>query len=208
MKFNNFSKWVDEFGLPNYRLFGQAPYLPYVLLSTGLTEVYCMRATANDSAYANLILVVGYKEDSGKLNLKFKVYSQEDLRNVDDLDTVANSLETYVPDEDGYKYMPIATFWSIGRGLYGNDFRIRITHDKAADKDNTYKNYEFAVLSTENGASLVESFPVAFYVDAIDPLTNKTIFIEDVVNDEDGNGSQKLNMQFFTDNYQKLFNEY
>lgn len=208
MKFNNFSKWVDEFGLPNYRTYGQAPYLPYVLLSTGLTEVYCIRITASNSTYANLILVAGYKEDNGKLRIKFKVYSQEGLRNADDLDTVANSLETLVPDEDGYRYVPIATFWSIGRGLYGNDFRIRITHDKAADKDNDYKNYELAVLSTEDGASLVESFGCAFYVDALDPLTNKTIYVEDVVNDEDGNGSNKINMQFFSDNYQKLFNEY
>ncbi len=208
MTFNNLSKWVNEYGLPNFRVFGQLPYLPYVLLSTGLTKVTCMRLTAKDSTYANLILVAHYKEDGGKLKLKFSLHAREGLRNADDLDTIANAMETTRPDEDGYRSLPIATFWSIGRGLYGTDFRVRITHDKGADRDNEFKNYQLAVLSTEDGASLLEKFNVSFYIDAIDPLTNKTIYVEDVVNDEDGNGSQKINMHFFPDNYQKLFDEY
>ena len=208
LTFNNLSKWVDEYGLMNYRMHGQAAYLPYVLLSTGLTEVTCYRACAADATVANLILVAHYKEEDGKLKLKFTLHSREGLRNVDDLDTYANQMESTRPDEEGYKAVPIATFWANGHGLYGNDFRIRITHDKGADRDNDYKNYNISVLSTEQGAELLEEFNVSFYIDATDPLTNVTIYAEDVVNDEDGNGSQKVSMQFFSDNYQKLFDTY
>ena len=208
LTFNNLSKWVDEYGLPNYRLHGQATFLPYVLLSTGLTEVTCYRACAADSTVANLILVVHYKEESGKLKLKFTLHTREGLRNADDLDTYANELESTREDADGYKAMPIAMFWANGHGLYGNDFRIRITHDKGADRDNDYKNYQFSVLSTEQGAELLERFNVCFYIDAVDPLTEKTMYIEDVVNDEDANGSTRVSMQFFNDNYQKLFDQY
>ena len=124
MEFNNFSKWVNEYGYPNYRINGQLPYMPYVLLSTGLTKVYCMRLTAKDATYANIILMVGYQEYEGKLKLKFKVLSAKNLRVIDDLEAAAASQETMTPDEDGYKWLPLMTFWSLGKGLYeyGNPY--------------------------------------------------------------------------------------
>lgn len=207
-KFTNLTEWLEEYGNPDYRLYGQASYMPYTMLSTGYASCQCLRVVAEDSTYANLILVVGYKNNGGKLSLKFKVFSQSDLRTTDDLTTIANSLETTVADGDGYKWLPIATFWSLGRGIYGNDFRVRITHDKASDKENKYKNYNFSILSTEEDATLLEKFNVSFYIDATDPLTKKSIYIDEVVNDEDGNGSQKVNMEFFHDNYVKLFDQY
>jgi hypothetical protein len=205
MNFNNFSDWLDEYGAPNYRLYGQATYMPYTMLFTGMASCQCLRVVAEDATYANLILVVGYKAEGGKLKVKFKLYSREGLRNADELETVANSMETTKPDEDGYKYLPLATFWCLGRGAYGNDFRIRLSHDKGADKENDYKNYGLDILSTEKDASLIENFNVTFYIDAVDPNTKVTLYAEEVLNDEDGNGSQKVNMEFFHDNYETLF---
>ena len=206
--YKNFGEWVQEYGVPNYRVYGQSTYMPYVLLSTGLAEVQCLRVVAKDATYANLILCVNYKREDNKLKLKFEMFSRTGLRNIQDLETVANSMERTTEDSEGYKRVPIMTFWSLGRGVYGTDFRIRISHDKAADKSNNYKNYNIDVLSTENGAATVENFNVTFYIDGTDPLTNVTNYIEDVVSDEDGNGSQKIAMQFFSDNYQTLFDTY
>ena len=211
MNFKNFSAFVEEYGEPNYRLYGQSTYMPYTMLATGLAECQCLRVVAEDSTYSNLILMVGYQiTTDNKLKLKFKLYSKDKLRVAEDLETVANSMETTQPDEDGYKWMPIATFWSLGRGLYGNDFRIRITHDKSSDKENNFKNYEIAILSTEKDASILETFPVSFFIEATDPLTYKTIYAEEVVNDDpdDGKGSSKVNMQFFYDNYLRLYEAY
>ena len=212
LNFKNLSKWCNEYGAPNYRLHGQATYMPYVLLSTGLAEVQCMRIVAEDSTYANLILCADYKVEAGKLLLKFKMFSRTGLRDLDDLETIANSLETITPDEDGYKRLPVMSFWCLGKGAYGTDFRIRISHDKSADKQNEYKNYNIEVLSTENGSSSIENFNVTFYIDGTDSLSGVSNYVQDVINDIDeddnGNGSTHIGMEFFYDNYQTLFDKY
>lgn len=212
LNFKNLSKWCNEYGAPNYRLHGQATYMPYVLLSTGLAEVQCMRIVAEDSTYANLILCADYKVETGKLLLKFKMFSRTGLRDLDDLETITNSLETITPDEDGYKRLPIMSFWCLGKGAYGTDFRIRISHDKSADKQNEYKNYNIEVLSTENGSSSIENFNVTFYIDGTDSLSGVSNYVQDVINDIDeddnGNGSTHIGMEFFYDNYQTLFDKY
>ena len=212
LNFKNLSKWCNEYGAPNYRLHGQATYMPYVLLSTGLAEVQCMRIVAEDSTYANLIICADYKVEAGKLLLKFKMFSRTGLRDLDDLETIANSLETITPDEEGYKRLPVMSFWCLGKGAYGTDFRIRISHDKSADKQNDYKNYNIEVLSTENGSSSIENFNVSFYIDGTDSLSGVSNYVQDVINDIDeddnGNGSTHIGMEFFYDNYQTLFDKY
>ena len=212
LNFKNLSKWCNEYGAPNYRLHGQATYMPYVLLSTGLAEVQCMRIVAEDSTYANLILCADYKVEAGKLLLKFKMFSRTGLRDLDDLETITNSLETITPDEEGYKRLPVMSFWCLGKGAYGTDFRIRISHDKSADKQNEYKNYNIEVLSTENGSSSIENFNVTFYIDGTDSLSGVSNYVQDVINDIDeddnGNGSTHIGMEFFYDNYQTLFDKY
>lgn len=212
LNFKNLSKWCNEYGAPNYRLHGQATYMPYVLLSTGLAEVQCMRIVAEDSTYANLILCADYKVETGKLLLKFKMFSRTGLRDLDDLETITNSLETITPDEEGYKRLPVMSFWCLGKGAYGTDFRIRISHDKSADKQNEYKNYNIEVLSTENGSSSIENFNVTFYIDGTDSLSGVSNYVQDVINDIDeddnGNGSTHIGMEFFYDNYQTLFDKY
>lgn len=205
---NSFSEWLKEYGKPNYQKYGQAGYMPYVMLGTGYAQTWNLRLTATDSTYSNLILVVGYKQENAKLKLKFITYTRTNLRSIADLESFANTLETTTPDEDGYKYLPIMTFWSLGRGVYGDDYRIRITHDKNADKENDYKNYKVEILSTEEGAKMIESYNVTFYAEGVDPNTKLTNYVEDIVNEEDGDGSSRIACQFFYDNYVKLFEEY
>lgn len=208
MKFNNVMSWVNEHGYPNFRLYGQAGYIPYILLYNGLANVTGMRVMPQDATYSNLILVVGYKIENGKFKVKFNLFSRSNLRVLDDLETIANSMETLEEDEDGYRYLPLMTWWSLGKGIYGNDYRIRISHDKGADRENTYKNYNIDILSTEKGASLIENYGVTFYIEATDPYTRISNYIQDVITDEDGNGSTRIGMQFFYDNYVKLFEKF
>lgn len=204
----SFSKFVTEFGLPDYRKWGQPMYMPYVALYTGNAKCQCLRITADDATFANLILVVGYKQEAGKLKLKFKTYARSNLRSIDDLEAFAATLETSAPDADGYMYMPIMRFWSLGKGEYGNNFRIRISHDKNADKENDYKNYRVELLSTEDGAKKIESYNVTFFIDATDPNTKLTSYVDEIVNDEGGKGSERVGCAFEYDNFSKLFDEY
>ena len=208
LKFKNWTQWVREFGLPNFRLYGQSTYMPYTLLYAGDTEVWCQRVTAKDATYANLILTASYKTGAdGKFNIKFDLHKRTGLRSLDDFETIVNALETTTPDADGYKRVPVMSFWSQGRGIYGTDFRVRISHDKGADKENSYKNYNVDLLSTENGNQLLENFNVTFYLDGIDPLTKVSNYVEELVN-HDEKGSTRIGMQFFYDNYQTLFEAY
>lgn len=206
--FNNFSKWVTEYGLPNYRKYGQAGYNAYVALSTGLANSYSMRVTADDATFANLVLVMYYKAENGKFKVKFKTFTKENLRNIDDLDAYLTSLEITQPDEEGYKALPVCKFWSRGRGTYGNDYRIRISHDKNSDKDNGYKNYLFELLSTSEGFSTLESYSGSFYIDAIDPNSNLTMYMNDIIDDENGKGSSRFNAEVMYDNIEKIFEVY
>lgn len=206
MKWNNVMNWINECGYPNFRLYGQASYIPYILLYNGLANVVGMRVMPDDATYSNLILMVGYKNNNGKMKVKFDLYSRSNLRNLDELETIANSMETMTADEDGYRYLPLMTWWSLGRGVYGDDYRIRISHDKASDRENDYKNYNIDILSTEKGATLIENYACTFYIEGTDPYSRVSNYIEDVINDEDGNGSARIGMQFFYDNYEKLFN--
>ena len=95
MKWNNVMRWINEHGYPNFRLYGQASYIPYVLLFNGLANVTGMRVTPPDATYSNLIVVVGYKIDKDannetKFHVKFNTYTRTNLRNIDELETMAN----------------------------------------------------------------------------------------------------------------------
>ena len=202
----SWSEFVREYGYPDYRKWGQAMYIPYTALYSGNAQAQCLRVVAKDSTYANLIFAVGYKIDAGKLHLKFKNYTRQNLRILDDLTTYAELIEE--TDTDGYKWLPIITFYCLGRGSYGMDYRIRLSHDKSADKENDYKNYNIEVLSTEEGTKMIENYNVTFDLTGIDPGTRLTNFIEDIISDEQGSGSKRIGCTFFSDNYQKIFDAF
>lgn len=208
LKFVNWSAFCREYGKPNWKKYGQAMYTPYVALAKGNCAAWCLRVTAKNATYANFITVVDYKVESGKLVLKFTNYSRANIRNLTDLEVYAQSLTRTTPDADGFKRVPIFYTWSLGRGQYGNDFRVRFRHDKNADKENAYKNYNLDVISTEEGTSTIESFNVTFDYEGIDPLTKVTNYIDDIVNDTGKKGSSYIGCQFMDDEYHTLFDAF
>ena len=202
----SWSDFVNEYGYPDYRKWGQAMYIPYTALYSGNAQAQCLRVVAKDSTYANLIVAAGYKVENGKLHVKFKNYTRQNLRTLDDLTTYAELIEE--TDSDGYKWLPLMTFYCLGRGTYGMDYRIRLSHDKSADKENDYKNYNIEVLSTEEGTKMIENYNVTFDITGIDPGTRLTNYIEDIIDDEEGSGSKRIGCTFFHDNYQKIFDAF
>lgn len=206
--FKNISDFINEFDLPNYRLYGQPMLNAYACLQTGLAQSQSMRVTADDATFANMVLVARYKIEDAKLKIKFECVSKRDLREADDLDAYLTTLEVTEPDADGYEALPIMKFISRGRGVYGNDYRIRINHDKNSDKYNGYKNYLIELLSTSDGFSKLETYNVSFYIDAIDPATKFTLFVNDIVDDEEGKGSSRFTCELLYDNLEKIYEKY
>ena len=171
LKMSSAPDYIKEYGYPDFFKFGQAPYMPYSALAQGNCRAYCLRLAAEDATFSNFILVVGYKVEGGKLVLDFKNITRENIRDITDLEVYANSLETSTPDENGFRWMPIMMYYCLGKGTYGQDYRVRLTDNKNADKENTYKNYEVQILSVPDGNKTIERYNVTFDPDGIDPLT-------------------------------------
>ena len=209
LNFTSVSDWVNEYGLPDYRRYGQPGYNAYVALSTGLASSQSMRVMPPDAAYANMVLLAKYQVLDGKLKMKFETKTVTGILNSDDLQAYVDRMEDSEPDEEGYQTLPIMSFWSRGRGVYGNDYRVRISRDKGADKENDYVNYVFELLTMENGSlETLESYNVSMYIDAIDPNSNFTLFVNDIIDDEDNKGSTRFNCSVIYDNLVKLFEAY
>lgn len=209
LPFTSVTDWVNEYGLPDYRRFGQPGYNAYVALSTGLAGSQSMRVMPPDAAHANMVLVAKYQVADGKLKMKFETKTVTGILNSDDLQAYVDRMEDSEPDEEGYQTLPIMSFWSRGRGVYGNDYRVRISRDKGADKENDYVNYVFELLTMENGSlEVLESYNVSMYLDAIDPNSNFTLYVNDIIDDSENKGSTRFNCSVVYDNLVKIFEAY
>ena len=207
--FNSVVNWVNEYGLPNYRRYGQPAYNAYVALSTGLATSQSMRVMPADATHANVVVVCKYQKKNGKLQLKFELKAVSNITDADDLQAYVDRMEVVVPDEEGYLALPIMSFWSRGRGIYGNDYRVRISRDKGADKENDYVNYVIELLSTENGTlETLEAYNVSFYNEALDQNSNLTLFATDIIDDEEGKGSKRFTGNVIYDNLVRIFKLY
>lgn len=151
------------------------------------------------------------KMSAKKLQVKFTPFTQENLNDAALFPVYMQELaQISSPDPDTEYYrVPYIGFRMLGRGEYGKYFRVRLSHDVASDKETAYKNYTLALISTEVGTVQKETFPaLAFTEDAVDPRNNVTTFINEVVNDYEGDGSRRFVVEFMTDYHEYLYNFY
>lgn len=81
-----------------------------------------------------------------------------------------------------WQSVPLFYINMAGRGVYGNNFRFRISPDTAYEKDYGIKMYSFEALNATNGIS-----QLATYIGSIvtSPKFSETTFITDVMADRD-----------------------
>jgi hypothetical protein len=201
--------YLAEFGNPKYSLYGQPGYMPYAFLSQPETRVYCMRIMPDNAAYANLLIKAKVRVDSTdplnpKLETKFvaEYFTGVNL-SIDFLPSLEGTLDL-TPDGNGFVTYPLMVIYSLGRGLYGNNMRVRISSHAEADKDNDYKNYRIELFDTENGLQRVEMMTGAAFIDAVQGFAQNTYYLEDVVND----GSAKIGCYFHQPALNEIFNIY
>ena len=202
---------VEEFGYPNYALYGQPGYIPYTALSSGYCKCWEMRVMPEDACYSNIVYAIKYKKaGEGKMQVKVEPYAQENLTDRSLLPVYMDTLVTNVPDAEGYYQVPYLAVCNLGRGEYGKYYRVRLSHDSSSDRENVYKNYVLELLSTEYGGIVrKERFPALnLFIDAVDPKTGVTTYINDVVNDDEGDGSQRISVEFKEEYHRRLFNWY
>ena len=210
LKFKNTEEFIAEYGTPNYELHGQPIYNAYAELKSRVASAYCMRVMPSDALIANLIVLTKYKVDKSdvdnpKLILKHEFVTFPALNNKDDFDFVVDDYDFENYDEEGFKIIPLMGFYSLGRGKYGNNFRIRMSNVFTRKYKLDYKTYRLEVLEMDKTLNIVESFTASLYEDAVS--NNQSFFYEDIVNDEE-KGSKKINMYVNPIAVETLYNLY
>jgi hypothetical protein len=204
------SELIEEYGTPNFKLFGQPQYNAYAFLSGGQTKAWCLRVMPSDAAYSNLVLVAKVKVNTTdpanpKMVVRFEALQHVGLNDKEDLAALTELMTVTTPDVDGYRTYPLVAFNSLGRGAYGDALRIRITGATQADKENGFRNYRFEVLELENTVSRKEVFTGTVFPDAVSGMNS--LFISDVVADVD-TGSNKLGIHVVEENFTALYDIY
>lgn len=220
---NSLYSLVEEYGYPDYKRYGQPYYMPYTALASGNATGWCMRVMPDDAAYANVIYAVQLKHSKDTLadgtehevlHVKFLPFTQENLTDANLFSTYMETLKdldlkTSTPDAGYDLQYPYIGVRSLGRGTYGEYFRVAMSHDVSSDKENVYKNYNFNLISTETGTVVKEAFSaINLTEDAIDPKTGLTTYISDVINDSVGDGSKRVAVEFKADYHTAIFNYY
>lgn len=204
---NGLGEFVDTFGTGAFSVYGQPLLNAYTAAraaSTSNAMLHCLRVTADDAAYSNATLIAKYKVDGEEMKIQFVVKpSDADVTDLGDLET-ACTVDTE-EDESGYTAVKLFTLAYCGRGEYGKNIRFRITTDKATDKNNNFKNYNFAIYRNESILEQVENFSVTVVPDAV--YSGESIYLEDVVNDAAA-GSSNVVIAVNGDGFQTLYDAY
>ena len=212
------SEYLFKYGEPNYAKYGQAGYNIEKWLTNGGTACI-MRLLPENASYAHAILNIQYKNST---NGKTVLNNEGNETKIDDV--YLRPLVTYIgvnktsealleselaedrsdyPTTDGYIDNFILAVYPEGRGEYYNNLGFRIRLNPSYDTTLTSRVYTFEIIKyTSSGSYDIIDGPyyVSFDPDAIDPNSQKSMFIENVVNSY----SDYVKVKFNTENYIKL----
>ena len=211
VEIDSLAKYIDEYGEPNYKLYGQAGYMPYAALLSGNAKCFCMRIMPETAKYANVVIVAKIKTEENdeatqtNLHIKYEAMVLSDLTDLDKFHLAVDILTDKSLDFDGYETIPVMAIAMKGRGTYGNSYRFRIVSDTLTDRDNDFKNYVFELLNVESGIKKPEMFSGALYSNAV--VGRTSIYLEDVINEPDA-GSSKIKTLILEDNINYIYEKY
>jgi len=211
-------EFLFKYGSPNIKKFGQAGYNIEKWLTNGGSAVI-MRLLPEDARYAHAVFNIQYKSstngktviDSNGNETKINdVYLRPVVAYIGVNNTSEKLLEselaedrTSYPTTDGYFDNFIFAVYPEGRGEYYNDLGFRIRLNSSYDGMITSRVYTFEVIKYTSASTfdIIDGpYFVSFDPDAIDPNSQKSMFIETVVNSY----SEYVKVKFNTENYIKL----
>ena len=199
--FNSQQDFLDKIGLGPFSLYGQPLLSAYAVLGTGRASVHLLRVAADDARYSNIHVCAAYRtDDQGKMHVKF--YAKPSTGALASLDGLADAyVPNEEPDSEGYTEVKLFSVAALGRGKYGNNFQIRLSSLKTADRENDFKNYTFEVYESETNVTLKESFHVCFSENAVIGITS--YFADSVVNDPN-NGSDYVRLISYPEGFAQI----
>lgn len=196
-----YDEFINEFGNPNYNLYGQAGYNIVNALKTGYAAAYVMRVMPDDATFANVVVMATYgvgdtEDGSGSvMNITYSFKTVENAATEFDLASSIDALKTYDPDELGNYTNPLFYVYQTGRGDYGNATRIRMADvTPYDDEDITNRTYRFDVLQMSNTLKRLEYAFGGFNPELFDVVNGESLYLPDLVNDTE-NGLTKVCMK-------------
>lgn len=178
IKYHGKASIIKAYGNSNWKKYGQ-PLMQVLNIANSLnSEIWCMRVMPENAEYAHNVVSVRYRGDTEanvkeahkrRFRIKFikspaqaktivedgeppiryedaKIIAPSDLQSARFVNEDAGTL-----DDEGYSIEPgVFTFRSAGRGVYGNNYRVRASQNMAYEKEYGIKFYDFEVLSNEN----------------------------------------------------------
>ena len=198
--------FVKEYGKPNAFLYGQPILNAHASIVDQYSHAYCMRVMPTDAAYANLIVSLKYKvaESGDKLEVKLVSKNVSELNNASQFQSIVDQEFNAEDDEAGFKTVPLFGIRSLGRGKYGNSFRIRLTNVFTKKKNQAYRTYRLELLDVDEGNTLIETFEGCLYDQAVN---SNSLILSDVL-DGDINGSERIAMYVNEEAFETVYAEY
>ena len=151
--------------------------------------------------------------DDGKVRLEISYYatSFENVTSEEDLKLKYAALFSDNVDEEGYYNMPFMLLYSLGRGAYGNNLRVKFTDAMEYDADDVdYRRYCMTVMQlTREGLKTRETIRGSISETAWDTSTTDGLsaYIQDLTNDIEY-GSQKINVDLCEQTLDKMLELY
>jgi hypothetical protein len=168
IRLTDLNEKIAIFGEGNFSKYGQAS-LQADFLFNGSTNVWFCRVLPDNATYSNMILLAKYRkgneldelgQETGlkRMEIKFSIgyaaspYTINGALTEADIIQTANSLAVRTADpQDGYYTLPLFFVRSTGRGVYGNNYSIKLTRDNSAELEYETKMYMWSLIS--NGAT-------------------------------------------------------
>lgn len=202
IKYNNVKDYIERNGEPDFTKYGLPGYIPYLALSTGNAIVYGERIMPDDASYANIVICAEFKEQGGQFKYKLTAQSMKNLRSIDDVYT---NMEKLVKDNVSgtFRQVPLMAITCVGRGNYGNNYRVRFVPDVNTDKENGYKNYILELLESDGGFRKLDFYSGSLSRDAV--YFRESIFLESRVNFKE---SDLINVQVYHPGLEEVYKKY
>ena len=204
IKFTNQNEFVKEYGKPDVLKYGQPILNAYASINDAYSHAYCMRVMPQDAKYSNLIVVAKYKVNGDKFEVKLVRETELALSNGDNLEAVLDQFNSTEEDEAGYKAVPLFAIRCLGRGIYGNALRVRLTGVIRKKTEIDYRPYRLEVLDSEEGNVVVETFDGCLYDYAVNA---RSLLLSDVM-DGDSVYSNRVGAIVNEDAFEVLYDVY
>ena len=164
IKKTNKASFVNEYGQPDIFKYGQPILNAYASIVDAYSHAYCMRVMPLDACYSNMIVSVKYRVNiDGHLEVKFVRETEMGLNNQVHLQELLDQRYDTEMDEAGFKTMPLFAARCLGRGVYGDSLRLRLTNVFRKKTQIDYRPYRLEILDVDAGNVVVESFDGCLY---------------------------------------------